>query len=240
MSIKLGDIFTTRYYGDVEIVEYLNARKVKVRFLNTGFEDSYCAGDIRRGFIRDKSCKRVVKHKIPDNMLVGSKLFIEKYSSVVEVLKYIDANNVTILFQDTGYMYTTCVHSIRNGLIRDPFKEKVLGVGVNDLTGKPYNKEVYSLWKSMLDRVYSPNKECYEDVNICKDWLLFSNFNSWVETHDRDEKVLDKDLKSRGVKIYSPETCTFIPEKINSVITTFRAGKTKGYYFNKGDPHCSI
>lgn len=49
----IGKVFPTKNFGDVEILEYLDGFNVKVRFLNTGFEGWYPAGNIKTGKIMD-------------------------------------------------------------------------------------------------------------------------------------------------------------------------------------------
>lgn len=46
-------------------------------------------------------------------------------------------------------------------------------------------------------------------------------------------KQLDKDLKSKGNKIYSPSFCLFISNDVNSILSKFAAKiKPKGWYFS--------
>ena len=87
----------------------------------------------------------------------------------------------------------------------------------------------YSRWGSMLERCYSKNKmlrhPSYKDVTVCEEWLNFQNFAEWYENtfpkHIKDIKFhLDKDLLQQGIedKIYSPNTCIWLPQKINNFI----------------------
>lgn len=54
-----GSIHPTKYNGDIEVVEYLNAKKVKVRFLNTKHEKYTTASYIRTGVVGDPYSPRV-------------------------------------------------------------------------------------------------------------------------------------------------------------------------------------
>jgi hypothetical protein len=54
-----GSLFSTRNFGPVEIVEYKKTTSVHVRFINTGYEASYAACQIRDGNVRDKLGPRV-------------------------------------------------------------------------------------------------------------------------------------------------------------------------------------
>ena len=67
----------------------------------------------------------------------------------------------------------------------------------------------------MLTRCYRTNRpKTYYDVEVCEDWWKASNFKAWMEKQDWEGKELDKDLLGDG-KLYSPETCCFLPKKIN-------------------------
>jgi hypothetical protein len=90
----------------------------------------------------------------------------------------------------------------------------------------------YARWTAMLRRCCSArfkNKyQTYNDVTCSKEWLLFSNFKSWMETQDWKGKDLDKDLLVYQNNIYSPEACCFLEHNINTFLRT--NGKTRGEY----------
>lgn len=76
-----------------------------------------------------------------------------------------------------------------------------------------------SLYDSMMLR--ANHAKGYVNVKVCKEWEDFENFYEWFK--DQVEKKwyrkgrhLDKDLLSpKDCKIYSPETCCFLPAKVN-------------------------
>lgn len=81
----------------------------------------------------------------------------------------------------------------------------------------------------MIQRCYS-KKELekapqYSDVEVCAEWIYFSNFKAWMETQDWEGKELDKDLLFEGNKIYSPETCCFIPQRLNVFLAANRINR---------------
>ncbi len=53
--LKVGDIYPTNHYGDIEIIKYTSAKEVLVRFISSGFEVSKAAGCIRCGQVKDLS-----------------------------------------------------------------------------------------------------------------------------------------------------------------------------------------
>ena len=107
----------------------------------------------------------------------------------------------------------------------------IYGVGNNDadykvqptVNGKQITCIYYSKWFSMFVRCYSKNSlsahPTYEGCSVCEEWHSFSNFKAWRECQDFEGKVLDKDIISVGNKVYSPNTCTFVPEIVNAFIT---------------------
>ena len=58
----------------------------------------------------------------------------------------------------------------------------------------------------------------YKNVQICEEWMLFSNFKAWMVKQDWEGKILDRDLKVKGNNVYSPETCIFIDNQIKTFI----------------------
>jgi hypothetical protein len=71
----------------------------------------------------------------------------------------------------------------------------------------------------MLQRCYD-NKlhkrhPSYRDCEVCEEWLNFQNFAKWFNENNIEGCQLDKDLLIKDNKLYSPETCCFIPQEIN-------------------------
>jgi AP2 domain len=87
----------------------------------------------------------------------------------------------------------------------------------------------------------------YKDCIVCKEWLVFSNFRLWMRTQqwirftddcEIERLTLDKDLLSGGKRgrLYSPETCVFIPKPLNNFLTDNRKSRgcyPLGVYFNR-------
>lgn len=92
--------------------------------------------------------------------------------------------------------------------------------------------DIYGIWLSMKGRCYSSNNPAYIDCSICNQWLTgFETFRSWYldNLYDCNGEMLeiDKDLFSKGEKIYSPETCCLLPKRINLLIS-FKKSKKSG------------
>jgi hypothetical protein len=118
-------------------------------------------------------------------------------------------------------------------------RKPLFGIGINDAKYKVTHKldgsylmcKYYVVWSHMLERCYSETykKRCptYEGCTVCDEWLLFSEFKSWMETQDWKEKELDKDILKQGNKEYSPSACLFITKRINVLFRFTDHSKTK-------------
>lgn len=120
------------------------------------------------------------------------------------------------------------------------------GVGINDSDspvskyifwyedGKRKQKQVwrckaYAVWNNILSRCYNPKTlskhPSYIGVSVCTEWLLFSNFKTWFDSNYIEGWELDKDIMSGYAKIYSPDTCCFIPANVNCFLTNISNAK---------------
>jgi hypothetical protein len=82
----------------------------------------------------------------------------------------------------------------------------------------------YNAWRSLLKRTVENKLKhkwvTYSDCTICDEWLTFSVFLEWFNKQIYfDSWQLDKDILAKGNKIYSPETCAFVPQEINSLFS---------------------
>lgn len=125
-------------------------------------------------------------------------------------------------------------------------KKLVYGVGVNDAEypidlrdvwyecGKKKQKVLwicpfYRKWTSMLERCYSEKCQqkypTYKGCSVCQEWLTFSNFKAWMERQDWKDKHLDKDILFPGNKVYSPDTCVFVEQRVNKFLNEHNAAR---------------
>lgn len=100
----------------------------------------------------------------------------------------------------------------------------VFGIAYNDVA-EPVskNKLAYTRWHGMLERCYSKTYQeqhpTYESCYVCEQWLNFSAFLEWFNDNYVSGYDLDKDILIQGNKVYSPETCCFVPNEINKLLT---------------------
>lgn len=81
----------------------------------------------------------------------------------------------------------------------------------------------YKKWSAMIARCYSDAYQAkypsYRGCIVCEEWLLFSSFRKWMVGQEWEGLQLDKDLLLAGNKVYSPETCVFVPRRVNMFLT---------------------
>ena len=85
----------------------------------------------------------------------------------------------------------------------------------------------YNTWRSMKqrcnDKKLHERYPSYTDCNICEEWLDFQKFSEWFDKNYIEGYQLDKDLLFPKNKLYSPDTCCFIPQEINvSIIKPYK------------------
>lgn len=126
-------------------------------------------------------------------------------------------------------------------------RKPLYGVGINDSTYDTKSCPFYKRWKDILTRCYSSKflerRPSNKGVVVCQEWLTFSTFKKWMQEQEWEGNFLDKDILGKGLKIYSPSTCIFIPQILNSFIQNNSSTKRtylKGCYFCKRSKHfCS-
>ena len=164
-----------------------------------------------------------------------------------KILKYNDAKDVEIQFVKTGFETSVQLTNIRNGEIKDPYLPSVCGVGVSG-SRYPYkingrNTKEYILWKSMLQRCYSDSfknkRPTYKDCKVSDNFKSYEYFYEWCKSQvgfGVEGFELDKDLLIKGNKVYSENSCVFIPREINSVLIKSEASRGNhllGVYWSK-------
>ena len=159
-----------------------------------------------------------------------------KSSGDFKVLKYNDSKNVEIQFLKTGYETVATLGNIRNGEVKDRYLPSVYGVG---LLGAKYPSKVngvitkeYDLWQNMLKRCYSDTfkkrRPTYEGCEASENFKYYEYFYEWCHKQmgfDNEGWHLDKDLLVKGNKVYSEDSCIFIPQEINSLLVKREASR---------------
>lgn len=163
-----------------------------------------------------------------------------KYGSKMIIIKYRNANDIDVLFEEYGYIVEhTIFHNFKIGNIRCPYELSVYGVGYlgegnyKTSENKKHTRS-YNVWIDMIRRCYNP--KCYEkyptykECFVCDEWHNYQNFAKWYEENyyeiNNQRMHLDKDILHKGNKLYSKENCIFVPENINNLFV--KCNSTRG------------
>jgi len=139
---------------------------------------------------------------------------------------------------DGKYEIEKHYYCIKKGEIKNVYHPSVCGIGyigIGDVTTRENGKSTkqYVTWSAMIKRVYDAKHRerypAYEDATVCEPWHNFQNFAKWFAENHIDGYELDKDLLSNDKKIYSPETCIFIPCCLNAFLTNNKSDNTSGH-----------
>ena len=170
-----------------------------------------------------------------------------KSSGDFKIVKYDDSRNVEIQFVTTGYEMVARLEHIRNGDVKDPYTPSVYGVGIigakYPISGGGRDTKDYALWKRMLTRCYSDayrkKRPTYEGCEVSENFLHYEYFYEWCNQQigfDVKGWHLDKDLLIKGNKVYSENSCVFIPPEINTLLIKRAASRGEyliGVYWSK-------
>lgn len=154
-------------------------------------------------------------------------VYYNKQGHAYEVIDCTNYKKIKVCFLETGSTKTSHVSNIISGSIKDNFSKSVHGIGF--LGEGPYKVSVegkitseYSVWEKMLSRCYIYQRRItyYGICEVAPEWFNFQEFAKFYVEHPfrRDGWNLDKDILVKGNKLYSPETCCFVPNEINKAL----------------------
>ena len=153
----------------------------------------------------------------------GSKIIIKEYRKRVDIDVYFPEYNWT--FKHAEYK------NFKNGEIKCPYEPRTYGVGyLGEGRYKISKNNIwYKIWHGMLMRCYDPKfhekEPAYKGCTVENYWLNFQYMCKWLEENYyemskfNNSNKIDKDILCKKNKVYSRETCIFVPERINLLFT---------------------
>lgn len=211
---RVGEIHLTNEGYNIKIIEYHGAKNVTVEFIHNGkiLKNMHYSA-IKNGEVKNPN-KRI------------GEVHLTKQGYKVKIIDYTTCMNLVVQF-DNGYVVENIQYEhVKDGSIINPFHPSVCNEGYIGV-GKysPINSvKEYTLWQAVISRGYSnlfkKNNPTYKDITVCDDWKCLQNFGVWFENNWKEHMQgwhLDKDILVKGNKIYSPETCCFVPAEINTL-----------------------
>ena len=148
----------------------------------------------------------------------------------MEIVGYRKKSDIDVKFLDKfGYIKEHTLYiNFKSGSIRNPYDITVCGrgyLGVGYPTWENNKPTIsYQTWQAMLRRCYDPN---FTDIQpsyngkceVCEEWYNFQTFAEWFYDNfyqvGTERMHVDKDILYKGNKIYCPEKCIIVPQRIN-------------------------
>lgn len=172
------------------------------------------------------------------------KIFKSTNSGCFVIKNYTDKYTVEIEFLITGYKTVCGMSDIRTGKVKDYQIPSVYGVGITGDKYSPTYKDVfgnrkirpeYSIWRGLLNRCYNESSRekypTYESCYVSENFKHYEYFYEWCNKQvgfGNTGWTLDKDLLIKGNKIYSEDTCVFLPQELNNLLV--KNNKSRGQY----------
>ncbi|AUO79451.1 HNH homing endonuclease 2 [Bacillus phage BSP10] len=165
-----------------------------------------------------------------------------RYGSRMQVIQYNNAKDITVKFEN-GFTKKAAWNEFCKGTIKSVYDRTVHKVGYLGEGIYTYNthRAAYNTWSSMLNRCYGKTgHKAYKDCTVATEWHNFQNFCEWFEDNyyevNEERTALDKDILYKGNRVYSSDTCVFVPKTINSLFIRNRSTGSNlpiGVYFDK-------
>lgn len=152
---------------------------------------------------------------------IGEKWITNEGYTVV-IIECFGNKNVTIQFENGVIVNNIQYIQIKKGNMKNPYHKSVWGVGYCGIEKYSHrtHPKIHQTWTDMFRRCYDlkfqERNPTYKGCYVSKEWHNFQNFAKWFEENYKENFHLDKDILIKGNKIYSPETCCFVPKEINT------------------------
>lgn len=154
-----------------------------------------------------------------------------KFGTDMKIIEELPNGKCIIEFQD-DFKFQKEINNTNfmSGNVRNPYDKSLYGVGYlgvgkyNTFGDNKSHKTIpYIFWFNLMERCYSEKRRdkhmTYKDVYLCDEWCNFQVFAEWVDNNyycvEGERMHLDKDILVRGNRVYSPETCLIVPQRIN-------------------------
>lgn len=159
------------------------------------------------------------------------------FGSLMRIINYRNNKDIDVYFPQYDYIKEHVNYNqFIKGKVKCVYEPRIYGIGcIGDGKYKvSINTKYYDIWCGMLKRAYNPKyiqqHPTYEGCEVCQEWLNFQVFAEWVDVNyyeiEGEQICLDKDILIKGNKIYSPDTCVFVPHRINTLFV--KSDKCRG------------
>ena len=158
---------------------------------------------------------------------------VNNFGSEMVIVEYRKCNDIDVYFPEYNWVFKhTRYNTFKKGKIKCPYEPRVygkgyLGEGEYKVSENGRVHKYYIIWHDMVKRCYDPKFQeknpSYKGCRI-EDYLLnFQYMCKWLDENyyevPGERMQLDKDILCKGNKIYSRDTCIFVPQRINLLFT---------------------
>lgn len=165
---------------------------------------------------------------------IGERNYHEIYGWF-EIVEYISSTNLKVKFDNTETIANGTYRTFTMCLIKDYNFPSIYGECCLG-TDEKVDKKAYDIWYSMINRCYNPKwheeHPTYEKCITSEEWKVYANFYGWYKNNyyeiDGQTMQLDKDILCKRNKIYSADTCCFVPRIINNAFE--KSERSRGLY----------
>lgn len=223
----VGYTQTNRQGLTFTVIAYRDRKDIDVQFEDGFIIEHIRVEKINQNTLRHPEYSMPKRDKTPIKQRLGE---VRKNSQGqnMTIIAYRGANDIDIQFDNGFIVRHTQYQLFERGTISDPFFPSVCGVGymgmrTEYMDSKKYAKE-HEVWIGMMKRCYNEDygrHPWYEGCTVAEEWHSFANFLKWYNEHyyELPEGMgrieLDKDFKVKECRIYGPDTCLLVPQRIN-------------------------
>lgn len=162
----------------------------------------------------------MINHKrIKSKKKYEGMFFLTNQNYYIKILNYKSSIDVDFCFLD-GNVFNGRIGNIVRGNVENPMHKSLYNIGFTGIgnykkSENSLKSKSYKVWCSMFQRCYDNKDNAYKECLVKKDWHNYQVFAKWFNDNYLDGFELDKDILFKGNKIYSSETCCFVPKEIN-------------------------
>lgn len=157
------------------------------------------------------------------------------FGSLMTVDEYNNSQDIWVRFIESGNLVHTTWGQFSNRSVKNPYDKTIYGVGyIGEGKYKPIVNgkatSQYKTWSAMIQRCYSvkfqEKNPTYKGCSVDEGsgWYNFQNFAAWYDENYYEvngfRTDLDKDILIKGNKVYSPDTCVFVPQFMNTLFVS--------------------
>ena len=233
-KMRLGEQKRNNDNELMTIIKYNNTNDMTIEF-EDGNKLNCQYIQFKKGNVKNHA-KRLGMSKINSQ---NQKMTIIEYNHSLDIKVKFEDSNVVKAVYDQFYKGT-----LNNPNAPSVFKRGYIGIGkYNSIDKNGKHPKSYKHWSSMFYRCYSEKahktQPSYINCEVDKSFWCYQDFMKWFNenyyTVNNEKMTIDKDLLFFGNKIYSPEKCLFLPDRLNVLISNGNKktnGLPRGVHFH--------